>query len=52
MGRGEVIGGVHCGERGGYRGVYIVGRREVIGGVHCGERGGYRRSTLWGEGRL
>ena len=44
--RREVIGGVHCGERGGYRGVYIVGRGEVIGGVHCGERGGYRGSTL------
>ena len=40
MGRGEVLGGVHCGERGGYR------------GVHCGERGGYRGCTLWGEGRL
>ena len=40
MGRGEVLGGVHCGERGGYR------------GVHCGERGGYRGCTLWGEGRF
>ena len=41
VGRGEVIGGVHCGEMGGYRGVYIVGRGEVIGGC-----------TLWGDGRL
>ena len=51
MGRGEVIGAVHCGERGGYRGCTLWGE-EVIGGVHCGERGGYRRCTLWGEGRL
>ena len=26
MGRGEVIGGVHCGERGGYRGCKLWGR--------------------------
>ena len=25
MGRGEVIGGVHCGERGGYRGSTLWG---------------------------
>ena len=25
MGRGEVIGGVHCGERGGYRGCKLLG---------------------------
>ena len=25
MGRGEVIGGVHCGERGGYRGCILWG---------------------------
>ena len=52
MGRGEVIGGVYCGEGGGSRGVYIVRRGEVLGDVHCGERGGYKGCTLWGEGRL
>ena len=29
MGRGEVIGAVHCGERGGYRGCTLWGEGRV-----------------------